>query len=170
MSDVGFSLGTFSAVEGAPPALGARPFPGVVLGERVVPLAVLAPELSARGVMRESCESLQSLLDDWHRAFPLLQDLVRQLRGGGLPASARDLAQLRVHAPLPKPGTIYCSGANYKKHVAELIVAHQNDERTRAMSLEEKRAWAMALMDRRAESGTPFIFVKPQSSVTGPLD
>ncbi len=28
----------------------------------------------------------------------------------------------------------------------------------------------MSLMDRRAESGTPFIFVKPQSSVTGPFD
>jgi 2-keto-4-pentenoate hydratase/2-oxohepta-3-ene-1,7-dioic acid hydratase in catechol pathway len=80
------------------------------------------------------------------------------------------LAQLRVHPPIRKPGTIYCSGANYKKHVAELIVAHQNDERTRGMSLEEKRAWAMALMDRRAENGTPFIFVKPQSSVTGPFD
>jgi 2-keto-4-pentenoate hydratase/2-oxohepta-3-ene-1,7-dioic acid hydratase in catechol pathway len=170
VSDAGFSLGTFSAAEDVPSAFGARPFPGIVLGERVIALAALAPELRARGLVPESCESLQSLLDDWHRAFPSLQDLVHQLRSSGLPVSAHDLPQLRVHAPLQKPGTIYCSGANYKKHVAELIVAHQNDERTRGMSLEEKRAWAMALMDRRAESGTPFIFVKPQSSVTGPFD
>jgi 2-keto-4-pentenoate hydratase/2-oxohepta-3-ene-1,7-dioic acid hydratase in catechol pathway len=181
-----------------------------------VPLATLAPELRARGVPPESCESLQGLLEDWQHAFPLLRDIVRDFQGGErfaeagggrvaeaggervaeagggrvaeaggaaaaeagaferlpqpLPADAISLAQLRVHAPLSRPGPIYCSGANYKKHVAELIVAHQNDERTRGMSLEEKRAWAMALMDRRAESGTPFIFVKPQSAVTGPFD
>jgi 2-keto-4-pentenoate hydratase/2-oxohepta-3-ene-1,7-dioic acid hydratase in catechol pathway len=95
------------------------------------------------------------------------------MQDAGSDARERDLIplqQLRVHAPIPKPGTVYCSGANYKKHVAELIVAHQNDERTRGMSLDEKRAWALSLMDRRAESGTPFIFVKPQSSVTGPFD
>ncbi len=96
------------------------------------------------------------------------------MRGGGEPSTAWNdrvpLEKLRVHAPIPRPGTIYCSGANYKKHVAELIVAHQNNEQTRGMSLEEKRAWAMSLMDKRAESGTPFIFVKPQSSVTGPFD
>jgi len=210
VSEVPFALGAFSGggaggVSGVPLALGTfsgggagggttavaaasgRPFAGVVLGDRVIALTALATELQARGVTPEACTSLQSLLEEWPRAFPALQDTVRKLQDGGLSARANDLAplsqplrqpqaqplplhQLRVHAPIAKPGTIYCSGANYKKHVAELIVAHQSDERTRGMSLEEKRAWAMTLMDRRAESGTPFIFVKPQSSVTGPFD
>jgi 2,4-didehydro-3-deoxy-L-rhamnonate hydrolase len=166
VSGAPFALGTFSAA-------GGISFPGAVLGDRVIALESLKPELGEQGVMPAACESLQGLLDDWSRAFPALHDVVQRLRDSELTAHAHELVpldQLRVHAPLARPGTIYCSGANYKKHVAELIVAHQNDERTRGMSLEEKRAWAMGLMDRRAESGTPFIFVKPQSSVTGPFD
>jgi 2,4-diketo-3-deoxy-L-fuconate hydrolase len=38
------------------------------------------------------------------------------------------------------------------------------------MTVEQKRAWGMKLMDERAANGTPFIFIKPQSSVTGPFD
>ncbi len=173
VSDVAFSLGAFSAGQGAPSGLGTRPFPGVVLGERVIALTALARELQEQGLASDDWVSLQGLLDEWVRAFPALQRIVRKLRDDGLARREGDLValeQLRVHAPLRRPGTIYCSGANYKKHVAELIVAHQSDERTRGMSLEEKRAWAMSLMDRRAESGTPFIVVKPQSSVTGPFD
>lgn len=170
MSAAPFALGTFSAAERS---ASGNEFPGVVLGEHVIALGSLKPELREQGVMPAACESLQGLLNDWSRAFPVLQDVVQRLRDSKLTANAHELVpldQLRVHAPLARPGTIYCSGANYKKHVAELIVAHQNDDRTRGMSLEEKRAWAMGLMDRRAESGTPFIFVKPQSSVTGPFD
>ena len=71
---------------------------------------------------------------------------------------------------MPKPGTIYCSGANYKKHVVDLIIAHQDQAATQGMSLEQKRAWGMNLMDERARTGTPFIFIKPQSALTGPFD
>ncbi len=172
VSDAPFALGTFSAGNGGS-SWGRAAFPGVVLGNQVIALAALSAELGEQGVSQGDCASLESLLDDWPRVFPALQHTVRQLQQAGFAARANDLIpleQLRVHAPLARPGTIYCSGANYKKHVAELIVAHQTDERTRGMSLEEKRTWAMGLMDRRAESGTPFIFVKPQSSVTGPFD
>jgi 2,4-didehydro-3-deoxy-L-rhamnonate hydrolase len=170
MSGAPFALGTFS-VAGA--AASVSEFPGVVLGDRVIALNSLKPELRERGVMPRACESLQDFLDEWPNAFPALRAVVERLDESEPTKHAHNfvhLDQLRVHAPLARPGTIYCSGANYKKHVAELIVAHQSDDRTRGMSLEEKRAWAMGLMDRRAESGTPFIFVKPQSSVTGPFD
>ena len=185
-----FALGTFSAAEGAPSSTGAVLFPGIVLGERVIPMRAFMPQLCAQGIERGACESVQGMLDDWTHVFPALERAVHEVQSSGLlpdiqagrarhtqagassaPANcAIPLERLRVHAPIPRPGTIYCSGANYKKHVAELIVAHQSDERTRGMSLEEKRAWAMALMDRRAESGTPFIFVKPGSALTGPFD
>lgn len=154
-----FSLGTFSLPDGAA-------FPGVVVGEHVIAMSTLAPALGTRGIAPDQCASLQSLLEIWPRALPALREIVGNWRGGGeLP-----LDRLRVHAPIPRPGTVYCSGANYKKHVAELIVAHQHNEQTRGMSPGDKLAWAMSLMDRRAESGTPFIFVKPQSSVAGPFD
>jgi 2-keto-4-pentenoate hydratase/2-oxohepta-3-ene-1,7-dioic acid hydratase in catechol pathway len=166
MSGEAFALGTFSAAGGAP-------FAGLVLGDHVLSIGAHAQALQARGVASAACDSIQGLLDEWPRAFPALADMARALqctRPGARENALVTLEHLRVHAPIPKPGTVYCSGANYKKHVAELMVAHQNDERTRGMSLEQKRAWAMSCMDRRAASGTPFVFVKPQSSVTGPFD
>ena len=166
MTDVAFGLGTFSTQ-------GAAPFPGVVLGERVIPVSALARHLRAHGIESRACETVFDLLQGWSRALTVLEAAVHELRTAA-PADLSNqlvpLDQLRVHAPIPKPGTVYCSGANYKKHVVELIVGSPANETTRSMTLDEKRAWATRLMDRRAESGTPFVFVKPQSSVTGPFD
>jgi 2-keto-4-pentenoate hydratase/2-oxohepta-3-ene-1,7-dioic acid hydratase in catechol pathway len=148
-----FKLGTFSPADGAP-------FVGAVLDERVMPLHELEGALAACGTMLE-------LLADWQRSFEVL---CRAVEAPQAQRNARPLSELRVHAPVPKPGTIYCSGANYKKHVVDLIVAHQDQSETHGMTLEQKRAWGMKLMDERAANGTPFIFIKPQSAVTGPFD
>ncbi len=143
-----FALGTFSRDAGAQ-------FPGVVLDDRVRPLATY--------------RSLHDVLDDWPRAFMAIRDGVAGL-AGALENEVLPLESLRTHAPLPRPGTVYCSGANYRKHVAQLIVAHQKGDETQQMTPDQKFEWAMKLMARRAETGTPFIFVKPQSAVTGPFD
>jgi 2-keto-4-pentenoate hydratase/2-oxohepta-3-ene-1,7-dioic acid hydratase in catechol pathway len=148
-----FKLGTFSPADGAP-------FVGAVLDERVMPLHELEGALAACGTMLE-------LRADWQRSFEVL---CRAVEAPQAQRNARPLSELRVHAPVPKPGTIYCSGANYKKHVVDLIVAHQDQSETHGMTLEQKRAWGMKLMDERAANGTPFIFIKPQSAVTGPFD
>ncbi|HVZ36324.1 MAG TPA: hypothetical protein VG963_28040, partial [Polyangiaceae bacterium] len=118
-----FALGTFSHPASA--TADTRPFPGIVLADHVIPLHVLAPQLRARGIPATALESLASLLEDWPRAFPLLREVVRALPEDERSAAARNripVTELCVHAPLPKPGTVYCSGANYKKHVAQLIV------------------------------------------------
>src|SRR5581483_9442501 len=138
-----FKLGTFSTA-------GCRPFPGLVSGDRVLSVPF---------------GSMLELLEEWSTNMQALQDIAR---GSWQHAAAID--QLRVHAPIPEPRTIYCSGANYKKHVVDLIVAHQDQPEIHGMTLEQKRAWGMRVMDERAASGTPFIFIKPQSAVTGPFD
>jgi 2,4-diketo-3-deoxy-L-fuconate hydrolase len=147
-----FRLGTFSSA-------GDAPFVGLVQGERVVPLQALGSPLSA-------CITMLDLLGDWQRNFEMLS------RASTADQLARSFAlgELRVHAPIPRPGTIYCSGANYKKHVVDLIIAHQEQAETHGMTLEQKRAWGMKLMGERAATGTPFVFIKPQSAVTGPFD
>jgi 2-keto-4-pentenoate hydratase/2-oxohepta-3-ene-1,7-dioic acid hydratase in catechol pathway len=148
-----FKLGTFSAAN-------AAPFVGAVLDERVTPLQELGAALASYPTMLD-------LLADWERSFEALS---RATQAPDFQRHARPLSDLRVHAPVPKPGTVYCSGANYKKHVVDLIVAHQDQGETQGMTLEQKRAWGMKLMDERAANGTPFIFIKPQSAVTGPFD
>jgi 2,4-didehydro-3-deoxy-L-rhamnonate hydrolase len=137
-----FKLGTFSAA-------GSAPFVGRVIEDRVLPLAA---------------QTMLDLLEDWERNFEALRN------GARMPHLERPISELRVHAPIPKPGTIYCSGANYKKHVIDLMIAHQDQGETQGMTLEQKRAWGMRRMDERAANGTPFIFIKPQSAVTGPFD
>jgi 2,4-didehydro-3-deoxy-L-rhamnonate hydrolase len=161
-----FELGTFSAT-------GSTPFPGLVVDERVIALRALQPFLGRAGQQLGGCASMLELLDDWERNLGVLNEVTATLRAGEaseLRRRARQVDELNVHAPIPRPGTIYCSGANYKKHVVDVIVAHQDQAETQGMPLEQKRAWGMKLMDERAASGTPFIFIKPQSTVTGPFD
>ena len=143
-----FKLGTFSVA-------GDGSFPGLVVEEQVIALDSLP---LARGA------TILEVLEDWEHNFEALKALatmVVQGRSSGLQQQPRPVKDLHVHAPVPRPPGIYCSGANYKKHVIDLIVAHQG---------EEKRAWGMKVMEERAASGTPFIFMKPPSAVTGPFD
>lgn len=160
MSDTtAFQLGTFSTA-------GDRPFPGLVIDERAIALADLGGPLAG-------CATMLDVLEDWPANLERLRALAAGIAAGEPPAlrqRLRPVSELHIHAPVPKPGTIYCSGANYKKHVVDLIIAHQEQAETQGMTLEQKRAWGMRLMDERAKTGTPFIFLKPQSAVTGPFD
>ena len=160
MSDaVPFKLGTFSIA-------GARPFAGLLVEDRVLSLRAL--HSFARVSTR--CETLLEVLEEWDLNFKTLQKVATAISGGDLSPYTTPIQHLHVHAPIPEPRTVYCSGANYKKHVVDLIIAHQDQPETHSMALEQKRAWGMRLTDERAACGTPFIFLKPQSSVTGPFD
>jgi 2,4-didehydro-3-deoxy-L-rhamnonate hydrolase len=164
MSAAPFKLGTFSTVDSAP-------FPGVVIEDRVLALQDLQPDPATERL--SSCATVLDVLRDWSRNFEGLQRVVNAVVTGdqrSVLSRSVPVRQLTVHAPVPAPGTVYCSGANYKKHVVDLIVAHQEQAETAGMTPEQKRAWGMKLMDERANSGTPYVFIKPQSSVTGPFD
>jgi 2,4-diketo-3-deoxy-L-fuconate hydrolase len=148
MNDISsFALGTFS--EGNGPA-----FTGLVMEERVLPL---------RNLSIVGAETMLMVLEDWERNFDVLREVCADASAAR--RSAISVADLRVHAPVPHPGTVYCSGANYRKHVVDLIVAHQEPAETQGMTLEQKRAWGMKLMDERARTGTPFIFVTLREKV-----
>lgn len=84
------------------------------------------------------------------------------------PDCAIPLADVRLEAPL-RPRQIFCTGANYRRHVAELT-AKQTDPVTAGMSSDERVAAAYAMMDERARNGVPYAFVKLPSAVTGPYD
>jgi 2,4-didehydro-3-deoxy-L-rhamnonate hydrolase len=106
------------------------------------------------------------LLRDWQHNFAALSRIATRATTE-LKSQFKPVSELRVHAPVPQPGSIYCAAANYRKHVIDLLVAQPQ---TQGMTLEEKRAWATKLMDERARNGTPFFFLKPQNTVTGPFD
>jgi 2-keto-4-pentenoate hydratase/2-oxohepta-3-ene-1,7-dioic acid hydratase in catechol pathway len=85
-------------------------------------------------------------------------------------ASAAHFAEAEVLAPY-RPGQVFCTGANYKKHVVGLIMgdpsmrtaAHEN------LPPEELQRQVEAMMDQRAKA-LPFVFLKLPSCVVGPHD
>ncbi|MCR3750712.1 fumarylacetoacetate hydrolase family protein [Lentzea californiensis] len=142
---VRFALGTFSAA-------GGSPFPGLVVDDRV---ADLGQALQWRPA------STLDVLERWTEALPSLRRLASEAREW-LP-----LDGLSVHAPVA-PRQVFQSGANYRQHVIDLVVAHRPADS--AESEEQARARAAELMDRRAREDQPYVFIGLPSAITGPYD
>jgi 2,4-didehydro-3-deoxy-L-rhamnonate hydrolase len=116
--------------------------------------------------------SMLDVLDHWSENLPKLQAVAAALANGRPDTLARSGVApdaVRFHAPVPQPRQIFCSGANYRRHVVQIIMAQATDA-TRNMNALERQAYGEQIMEERARSGTPFFFVKAQSTVTGPLD
>lgn len=142
---VRFALGTFSRADG-------QSFPGLVVDDRV---ADLGRALEWRPA------STFDVLERWPEALPSLRHLAGEAQEW-LP-----LDGLRVHAPVV-PRQVFQSGANYRQHVIDLVVAHRPADS--AESEEQARARAAELMDRRAREDQPYVFIGLPSAITGPYD
>lgn len=143
-----FAIGTFAASEN-------DPFPGLVIDDFVVDLR---PALGRDTTTR-------SLFETWDRHFERLAALADQARAAGSAEYA--YADLRPLAPLA-PRQILCAGANYHKHVREIVVSHlqlEGDERP----IEELRAEAEQQL-RNRKSGDPYMFVGLPSALCGACD
>ena len=128
----------------------------LVRGDRYVPLAHWG-----------ETRPLLALLEDWAAVAPQLGQWAADEEAF---AAAADFASAQIELPY-RPGQIFCTGANYKKHVVGLIMG-DGSMRTaehEQQSEEERRAKAEAMMDERA-SLPPFCFVKLPSCAIGPRD
>jgi 2-keto-4-pentenoate hydratase/2-oxohepta-3-ene-1,7-dioic acid hydratase in catechol pathway len=65
------------------------------------------------------------------------------------------------------PDNLLGAGANYRKHVIELIV-DSGAGGVQHLSKEERRAYGEKEMDARAASGKPFVWVGLRSAIAGP--
>jgi 2,4-didehydro-3-deoxy-L-rhamnonate hydrolase len=135
------AVGTFQADGGAP-------FPGLLVGDAVRDLGDLAA-------------TTRDLLEGWEAVRPQLE----LLAADGAPR--HPLGALIVLAPV-EPRQILQAGANYRTHLVDLAVKHA--EIRPGQTAEEVRAEVAAMMDRRAASGRPYIFLGLPSAVTGPYD
>jgi 2,4-diketo-3-deoxy-L-fuconate hydrolase len=160
-----FALGTFSIA-------GAPPFPGLVMSDRVAALNALIPLCKRLGAELRNPISLLSVLDEWQLNEGALRQAAVHLadRTQTLAQLSAPLGVLKVHAPLEQPRQIFCSGANYRRHVIDLIVDQARDPEVQGMSREQRLVYAKNLMDERSANGTPYIFSKAWSSITGPFD
>ncbi len=97
----GYKLATYQSMQG--------PRAGVVVDETVFDAAELSRQASY--------VSMLGILEDWHRAQETLQSALAK---GGEQAKALPLVQTRLRAPVLWPSAIYCAGANYSDHAAEM--------------------------------------------------
>ena len=149
-----------------------RPFAAIVVNERVLSLVSALPYLRRHGLELSATSSVLELLTRWTHNFAVLQRLAQALandRDPELEHAALPVTAVHLHPPVDLPRQVFCSGANYKKHVIELHVA-QTFHKNEGMSREERLAAGTKMMDERAATGTPFFFCKAQSTITGPYD
>jgi 2,4-didehydro-3-deoxy-L-rhamnonate hydrolase len=138
-----FGLGTFRASDG-------QPFAGLVGGDLVIDLR---PELGDR-------VTVLSLLEDWERSLPVLEQASHRRDGTRL----SDLAAL---PPIYPPGAYLLASANYRRHVIEMRVANAVSE---GRDRDEAEAEAVRAMDERAALGIPMVFVGWPGAVIGARD
>ena len=65
-----------------------------------------------------------------------------------------------------EPAQVLQTGANYRKHVIDLAVAH----RDAGQDAEEVRAKTAAMMDKRAGQGTPYFFIGLPTAIASATD
>lgn len=151
-----YALGTFSRDQGPR-------FAGVVVDQRVLPLSELSRCNASASVF--AGKSVLGLLDDWDTLLPVLNSVVSDL-----PETAPwlSLDNVQTWAPVDLPRQIFCTGANYRKHVVDLTI----DMKVGPEGLDEAglRAWAEEMMDDRLANGEPYVFTKPVSAVSGPFE
>ncbi|MFW3385169.1 UNVERIFIED_CONTAM: fumarylacetoacetate hydrolase family protein [Kocuria sp. CPCC 205274] len=141
-----YGLGTFSH--------GNTEFAGLVAGNRVLQLH---PDQLAEGPA-----TVRDLLEHWDQVRPQLPGLADTAAQDGIP-----LSQLHVLPPV-QPRHIFQAGANYRSHVAEIIVSGKAEDDPRTE--EQLRADAEEMMDERARTGSPFFFAGAVSAMCGADD
>jgi 2,4-didehydro-3-deoxy-L-rhamnonate hydrolase len=154
MADSSCVLGSFMR-ESEPPFL------GFVRNGHVVPLAVVDPTAFPAGV------TLRQLLEKWGGSLIALKTAV----AGVSNARTRiPIADLRACAPLPDARQVFCVGANYRRHVVEMVIAVGLGLETEGMDAKARRIYGEAYVARQLKESEPFIFMKPVTSIAGPRD
>ncbi|AOW12054.1 5-carboxymethyl-2-hydroxymuconate isomerase [Hydrogenophaga crassostreae] len=166
-----YAVGTFSHADGPP-------FAGFVLdGDRVIALDAL------HGLCRDlkqplpQARSTLALFEQWSASSPALQAAANALANPSIPAARAaieclvPMADLTVHPPVAARQIFMC-GANYFKHVVDLIVdlGPGKTPGTDGMNPAQLRAYAQELMTRRRSEGSPYVFSKPVSVLSGAFD
>jgi len=124
---------------------GPSPRAGVLIGDTVYDAATITKVPAHASVL--------GILEDWARARRLLDQAAKRLESGKARAKGVPLGRARLLAPVLYPGTIYCAGANYTDHMAEMARAQGQPPGPTMRELGEKPGTSSR--HRRARSSCP---------------
>ena len=105
-----FSLGTFS-LKSSP----QQRFAGLVVDGKITSVSSLAEEF---GVNTLRDQSVLSLLENWEVSYAALESLANKAST----SSWYSEDQLIFRPAIDLPRQVFCTGANYRKHVVDLTV------------------------------------------------
>jgi 2-keto-4-pentenoate hydratase/2-oxohepta-3-ene-1,7-dioic acid hydratase in catechol pathway len=118
---------------------------GLLVGERVYD--------AARSIGKPAWSAVLGALQDWGKAHREFAAFAKRVASGKSKAKGTPLARVKLLAPVLYPGNVYCAGANYTDHMAEMARAQGKEPGPTMKDLGEK----------------PWHFVKTsRSSVVGP--
>lgn len=118
---------------------------GLLVGEHVYDAARVSGE--------PAWSSVLGALQEWGKAHREFNAFAKRIAAGRSKAKGTPLASVKLLAPVLYPGDIYCAGANYTDHMAEMARAQGKEPGPTMKDLGEK----------------PWHFVKTsRSSVVGP--
>jgi len=99
-----------------------EPRAGIVVDDALLDVSALLAKSAVKPSGTSPTQVLQ-VLEKWQQFHPLLQQAARDARSGQSGASSITLPDVRFLAPILYPGTIFCAGANYRDHIAEMSKA-----------------------------------------------
>lgn len=151
-----FAIGTFS-LKSFPQVK----FAGLVIENKIYPISELAANV---GVTVFSGKSVLQILEDWEQKFPIFETLIKATTS----VTGYENIDLIYHPVVDLPRQVFCTGANYRKHVIDISI----DARLGPEGLEGDalRAWAVESVDNRIAHGDPYVFIKPVTAVSGAYD
>jgi 2-keto-4-pentenoate hydratase/2-oxohepta-3-ene-1,7-dioic acid hydratase in catechol pathway len=117
---------------------------GILVGDRVYD--------AARSTGHTGWASVLAALEDWPKASRAFAAAAKRIASGKSKAKGMPLRRATLLAPVPHPGSIFCAGANYTDHMAEMARAQGKEPGPTMKDLGER----------------PWHFVKTSSSVVGP--
>lgn len=166
-NSVEFKLGTFSTA-------GCKPFAGVVIDNWVLALNAMKPIAKKMNSSIVGTDTVLEFLEEWECNIDSLSRVVAAVREDNAVSlskmGAASLDNINIHAPIHNPRQVICVGANYRKHVIELIVAQGIGQLTANMSKEGREIAAPKIVDARAAHGFPYAFSALSGAIIGPYD
>src|SRR2546427_4170636 len=103
---------------------------GILVGEQIYDAARLAGQ--------PAWSSVLGALQDWSRAHRAFAAGAKRIAAGRSKAKGLPLKRAKLLAPVLYPGNIYCAGANYTDHVADMARAQGKEPGPRRQDPGEK--------------------------------
>jgi 2-keto-4-pentenoate hydratase/2-oxohepta-3-ene-1,7-dioic acid hydratase in catechol pathway len=157
-----FRLGTFERP-------GTAPFPGLVLGERVIPLGRLGLLFRRLNASLTGGDSILDLLASWDTNFAALSAVAEALHAGNAGVESIAVEELRVCPPVNLPRQIFCTVANYRSHIADTVRDAALSPRLGEPDTPDCVARAGKAIEERLRS-PPYVCFKLPTTVIGPAD